>query len=89
MTASITLPDTNVTVMRFPASTSSGLWNALAASTSQSSAAGSRPAESTALGRPVSLVLDTVDRSGGDETGELATVVDMFAFRSPDPAPAA
>lgn len=88
MTASITLPDTNVTVMRFPASTSSGLWNALAASTSQSSAAGSRPAESTALGRPVSLVLDG-DRSGDDETGELATVVDMFAFRSPDPAPAA
>ncbi len=88
MTASITLPDTNVTVMRFPASTSSGLWNALAASTSQSSAAGSRPAESTALGRPVSLVLDG-DRSGDGETGELATVVDMFAFRSPDPAPAA
>lgn len=77
MAASVTLPGTEATVLRFPKAGPTGLWNALAASTSQRSAAGSRLAEPTRLGQPVSLV------------EEVAEVVDMFAFRSPDPAPAA
>ncbi|MCC6225434.1 MAG: hypothetical protein IT195_03395 [Microthrixaceae bacterium] len=75
MAASIALPSPCASIIRFPRSKDGGLWEALAASTSQRSAAGSRPAEPTRLGRPISVA-----------TGS-AEVIDMFAFRITTPSP--
>jgi len=77
MAASIALPGPDATVLRFPKAGPTGLWNALAASTSQRSAAGSRLEGASRPTPPASPV-----GGGGD-------VVDMFAFHAPDPTPAA
>ena len=78
MPTSVAIPGTNVTVLLPPRSTVSGLWDALVASTSPRSAAGSRLA-GPRLGQPI---------SPGAEDG--ADVIDMFAYRSgaqgPEPA---
>lgn len=85
MAASIALIGSEPSVIRFPRITVTGLWDALAASTSHGSAAGSRPAEPPVLGRPISVDRGTLSAGGN--------VIDMFAFRSsdsePEPHPAA
>ena len=69
-TTSVAIPGTNVTVLLTPRPTVSGLWDALVASTSPRSAAGSRLA-GPRLGQPISA----------DACGD-ADVIDMFAYRA-------
>ena len=59
MPTSVAIPGTNITVLWPQRSSVSGLWEALVASTTSPSAAGSRLAEPTRLGQPISPIAGT------------------------------